>query len=137
MNIKNLNVNDVKRGYVVGQTDSDPPKEVESFTAHVTVLNHKHIQNGYTPVIDCHTSHIACTFETLISQIDVRTGKVIEENPKTLKSKDAGLIKMVPKKPVVVEAFADYPPLGRFVVRDMNRIVAFGIIKQVIRKLKN
>ena len=30
-----------------------------------------------------------------------------------------------------MEAFTDYPPLGRFAVRDMRQTVAVGVIKAV------
>lgn len=30
-----------------------------------------------------------------------------------------------------VESFSEYPPLGRFAVRDMKRTVAVGVIKEV------
>jgi elongation factor 1-alpha len=33
-----------------------------------------------------------------------------------------------------VERFADYPPLGRFAVRDMRQTVAVGVIKDVEKK---
>jgi elongation factor 1-alpha len=33
-----------------------------------------------------------------------------------------------------VEAFSDYPPLGRFAVRDMRQTVAVGVIKGVVKK---
>ena len=38
---------------------------------------------------------------------------------------------LVPTKPMCVEAFAEYPPLGRFAVRDMRQTVAVGVIKSV------
>lgn len=38
---------------------------------------------------------------------------------------------MIPSKPMCVEAFTDYPPLGRFAVRDMRQTVAVGVIKSV------
>lgn len=38
---------------------------------------------------------------------------------------------MVPSKPMCVEAYTDYPPLGRFAVRDMRQTVAVGVIKSV------
>jgi elongation factor 1-alpha len=38
---------------------------------------------------------------------------------------------MVPSKPMCVEAYTDYPPLGRFAVRDMRQTVAVGVIKAV------
>ncbi|MCU6128255.1 elongation factor 1-alpha, partial [Clostridioides difficile] len=38
-------------------------KGADDFTALVIVLNHPfQISNGYTPVLDCHTAHIACKF---------------------------------------------------------------------------
>jgi hypothetical protein len=36
---------------------------------------------------------------------------------------------MVPSKAMCVEPFSDYPPLGRFAVRDMRQTVAVGVIK--------
>lgn len=35
-----------------------------------------------------------------------------------------------------VETFSDYPPLGRFAVRDMRQTVAVGVIKEVNKKVK-
>merc|ERR1711970_1710705 len=36
---------------------------------------------------------------------------------------------MAPSKPMCVESFSNYPPLGRFAVRDMRQTVAVGVIK--------
>jgi elongation factor 1-alpha len=41
---------------------------------------------------------------------------------------------MIPQKPMCVEAFSSYPPLGRFAVRDMKQTVAVGVIKEVLKK---
>jgi len=35
---------------------------------------------------------------------------------------------------MVVEVFSEYPPLGRFAVRDMKQTVAVGVIKSVDKK---
>jgi hypothetical protein len=35
---------------------------------------------------------------------------------------------MVPSKPMCVEAFSKYAPLGRFAVRDMRKTVAVGVM---------
>merc|ERR1711974_544919 len=80
----------------------------------VIVLNHPgQICNGYSPVLDR------------------RTGKATEQNPKCIKMGDAGIVELVPSKPMCVEPFADYAPLGRFAVRDMRQTVAVGVIKSV------
>jgi len=55
-----------------------------------------------------------------LSKIDRRSGKVLEEEPKNIKSNDAAMVVLVPSKPMCVETFSDYPPLGRFAVRDMK-----------------
>ncbi|CUG84868.1 elongation factor 1 alpha, putative, partial [Bodo saltans] len=134
-NVKNLSIKDLRRGFVCGSAKVDPPKECESFTAQVIVLNHPgQIANGYAPVLDCRTSHIACKFASLESKIDRRSGKEIEKEPKVIKTGDAAIVKMVPQKPLCVESFVEYPPLGRFAVRDMRQTVAVGVIKSVAKK---
>lgn len=134
-NVKNVGVKDIRRGHVVGDSKNDPPKEANTFNAQVIVLNHPNkIQAGYTPVLDCHTSHIACKFDKLLQKIDRRTGKEIEAEPKEIKNQEAAIVQLLPQKSMVVETFAEYPPLGRFAVRDMKQTVAVGVIKAVDKK---
>lgn len=134
-NVKNLSVKDIRRGFVASDSKNDPAKDTANFLAQVIVLNHPgQIQKGYAPVLDCHTAHIACKFDEIESKIDRRTGKVIEAEPKFIKSGDAALVRMLPQKPMCVEAFNQYPPLGRFAVRDMKQTVAVGVIKETVKK---
>ncbi|KAI1182382.1 translation elongation factor 1 alpha chain [Nemania serpens] len=136
-NVKNVSVKDIRRGNVAGDSKNDPPYGAESFNAQVIVLNHPgQVGAGYAPVLDCHTAHIACKFAELLEKIDRRTGKSVEANPKFVKSGDAAIVKMIPSKPMCVEAFTDYPPLGRFAVRDMRQTVAVGVIKSVEKDTK-
>jgi elongation factor 1-alpha len=136
-NVKGLSIKDIKRGMVAGDTKNDPPMKCAHFNAQVIVLDHPNkIMAGYTPVVDCHTSHIACKFNKLLQLIDKRTGAKKEDDPKSIKTGDAAIVEMVPSKPLTVEPFTDYPPLGRFAVRDMRKTVAVGVIKQVARQDK-
>jgi len=131
-NVKNVSVKDIKRGNVASDSKNDPAKGAVNFTAQVIVLNHPgEIGNGYSPVLDCHTAHIACKFEELQEKIDRRSGKKLEDFPKKVKSGDAAIVRMKPSKPMCVESFQQYPPLGRFAVRDMRQTVAVGVIKAV------
>ena len=130
-NVKGILRSELKRGYVCGDAMNDPPKEVENFTAHIIVLAHPgRICQGYAPMVHCHTSHIACKFTEIKHILDRKTG----ESPQYIKSGEAAIVVLTPIKPMVVEKFADYPPLGRFVVRDLKQTVAVGVIKDVLHK---
>merc|ERR1711934_1265199 len=134
-NVKNLSVQDIKRGYVASDSKNVPAMDTEWFKAQVIVMNHPgQIMNGYAPVLDCHTCHIACKFSEILNKMDKRTGEITEEFPKSIKSQDAAIVKMIPSKPMVVEAFNQFAPLGRFAVRDMKQTVAVGVIKSTVKK---
>jgi len=134
-NVKNVSIKDIKRGYVCSDSKNKPAAATESFKAQVIVLNHPgQISNGYSPVLDCHTAHIACKFQEIYEKIDRRSGKKLEELPKSVKSGDACIVELLPSKPMCVESFSDFPPLGRFAVRDMRQTVAVGVIKSVTPK---
>lgn len=122
------------------------------------ILNHPgRIKAGYSPVLDCHTAHVTCRFAELKEKLDRRTGKKLEDQPQILMSGDAATVKLVPIKPMCVESFFTYPPLGtvlmyrniqpclpqqclsylllcclgRFAARDLKQTVAVGVIKSV------
>jgi len=137
-NVKNVSVKDIRRGNVASDAKNDPAMPTYSFEAQVIVLDHPNrIMAGYTPVLDCHTCHIACRFDKLVAVVNKRDGKVEEQDPKFIKSGQAAIVELIPSKPMCVEAFSKYAPLGRFAVRDMRKTVAVGVIKSVKRKLAN
>lgn len=135
-NVRNISHSDLRRGYVVSDSMNDPAQQALSFIAHIFVLNHQgKITEGYIPILDCHTAHIACKFDKLLAKVHPRTGKHLEDNPKSLKEHESGIVKLIPAKPMCVEKFSEYAPLGRFVVRDMKKIVAVGVIIEVEKKV--
>jgi elongation factor 1-alpha len=133
-NVRGIDKNDIRRGEVAGPA-SDPPTVVESFTANIQVLNHPSvITAGYTPVFHCHTAQVACEFTELLKRLDPKTGQVAEENPQTLKTGDAAVVKITPKRPLVIEKYKEFPQLGRFAVRDMGQTVAAGVVVDVKKR---
>merc|ERR1712195_10260 len=101
-NVKGLSVQDIKRGYVASDTKNVPAKDTEFFKAQVIVMNHPgKITNGYAPVLDCHTCHIACKFAEIESKMDKRTGKVTEEFPKHISAGDDILILLILRNEIV------------------------------------
>jgi elongation factor 1-alpha len=137
-NVKNVSVKEIRRGNVASDSKNDPAKEAVDFMAQVIIMEHPgQISAGYTPVLDCHTAHIACKFSEITEKLDRRTAKKVEDNPKFVKKHDACMARLAPTKPMCVEGFKQYAPLGRFAVRDMRQTVAVGVIKQVNKSDKS
>merc|ERR1712137_1344415 len=134
-NIKNISVKQIRRGNVAGDSKNDPPKKTVNFTAQVIVMNHPgQIMSGYTPVLDYHTAHIACKFTELRDKTDKRSGKMTPGAVEKIKNGDSCLVTLIPSRPLCVEAYSEYPPLGRFAVRDMRQTVAVGVITEVTKE---
>jgi elongation factor 1-alpha len=132
---KGIAVTDITRGDVCGELANDPPRPAVEFEAQIIIMDHPGtIMAGYTPILDCHTAHVPCKFEQIKAKVDKRSGKVMEESPESIKKGDSAIVRMIPIKPLCVEPFNQYPPLGRFAIRDMKRTVAVGIVKSVVKK---
>ncbi|MCX8190389.1 MAG: translation elongation factor EF-1 subunit alpha [Candidatus Diapherotrites archaeon] len=133
-NIRGLGKEDIKKGDVVGHT-TNPPTVADEFIAQIVVLNHPTaIPVNYTPVFHIHTAQLSCRITEIQKKLDPKTGQVLEENPKFIKTGDAAVVKVKPLKPVVVEEYSKFPQLGRFAIRDMGQTVAAGIIMKVTPK---
>ncbi|KAA6386173.1 MAG: hypothetical protein EZS28_018299 [Streblomastix strix] len=60
-----------KRWFAYGDSKRDLLPEAESLQPKAIVMQHLfQIQNGYSPVLDCHTSHFTCKFKEITSKID-------------------------------------------------------------------
>ena len=81
---------------------------------------------------------MACTFMEIPEKITVsKAGKRIKvSDPTTLKNGDQATVILKPVKDFVIEAFQEFPQLGRFAVRDMGQTVAVGIVTAVTPKLR-
>lgn len=116
-------------------TVSNPPTVIDTFTAQIVVLSHPTaIAVNYTPVFHAHTSQFAGRVEELIEKKDPKTGQTIQKNPDFIKAGDVAIVKVRPLKNVSLEKYSEFPPLGRFAVRDMGQTVAAGIILEVTKK---
>lgn len=127
----------IKRGFICGDPSCDPPYYCKSFTAEIIMLGPGKIIAGYQPVFDIHTAHICCKFSKLIQRIDRVNGNKVIDNPEWIQKNDKAIVIIEPSKPLVVEAFKDYPALGRFLVRDMKNLVAVGVIRSVEKMKPN
>ncbi|MEM0131106.1 MAG: translation elongation factor EF-1 subunit alpha [Saccharolobus sp.] len=130
-NVRGVEKKDIKRGDVAGHPNN-PPTVADEFTARIIVIWHPTaLANGYTPVVHVHTASIACRISELVSKLDPRTGQEAEKNPQFLKQGDVAIVKFKPIKQLCVEKYNEFPPLGRFAMRDMGKTVGVGIIIDV------
>eukprot|EP01080_Neovahlkampfia_damariscottae_P001749 gene1749-518_t len=90
------------------------------------------IHAGYesTLFIHCITSRVK--IGKILFTFDDQTNEIIEKNPLKLKSGDCGFVELIPLKKICVEEFDLCPKMGRIILWDNNKIIAFGIIKRVL-----
>jgi len=133
-NVKGIAREEIKRGDVLGPVNA-PPTVVKEFVGQIIVIRHPTaVAAGYTPVLHVHTETVATEFAELLQKIDPRTGAVVEEKPSYLKTGDAALVRLKPTRPIAAEAFKEFPPLGRFAIRDMGMTIAAGVIREITQK---
>ena len=120
------------RGCVISDPDDCPARPADTFEAQILVLAHPgELTPGYAPLLHVHTTTAQCKVEKILSRIDRRNGKVIEENPKSLRNGESGLAIFRPLKPIIIEPFEEFPRLGRFVMRDLKQTVIVGAVRKV------
>ena len=135
-NVRGIGRKTVQRGDVASH-EKNPPPVVKKFTGQIIVLQHPTaIAVGYQPVMHAHTTQIATTFVELKQKKNPRTGEVIEENPKFIKTGESALVTLEPVQPMVLEKYRDIPQLGRFAIRDSGRTVAVGVVMDIIEKVR-
>jgi len=133
-NVRGIAKKDLRRGDVGGRTDN-PPSVAREFIGQIIVIYHPTaIAAGYSPVLHAHTGQVSCRFTELIRKLDPRTGQTVEEKPAFLKTGDGAVVRFEPIHPISVEAYSDFPELGRFAVRDMGTTIAAGVVKEITKK---
>jgi elongation factor 1-alpha len=133
-NVKGVDKTQISRGDVVGPV-SNPPTVVDTFTAQIVVLSHPTaIAINYTPVFHAHTAQFAGSFMEILEKKDPKTGQTLQKNPDFIKAGDVAIVKVKPLKNVSLEKYSEFPPLGRFAIRDMGATVAAGIILEIQKK---
>ncbi len=133
-NLRGVDKKAIHRGDIIGSIDN-PPSVAKEFEAQIIVIHHPTaMAPGYTPVLHAHTAQVAATISEFVAKIDPKTGGIVEEKPKFLKTGDAAIVKIRPVRPLAIETFKEFPEIGRFALRDMGTTIAAGIVKNITEK---
>ena len=133
-NLRGVDKKAIHRGDIIGNIDN-PPSVAKEFEAQIIVIHHPTaMAPGYTPVLHAHTAQVAATISEFVAKIDPKTGGIVEEKPKFLKTGDAAIVKIRPVRPLAIETFKEFPEIGRFALRDMGTTIAAGIVKNITEK---
>lgn len=133
-NVRGVEKKDIKRGDVIGPAEKPPSVAIE-FTANMIILNHPSVVTiGYTPVFHIHTAQVACTVTEIVKKINPATGETLQDKPDFVKNGDACVVKLKPVQPLCIEKVKEFPPLGRFAVRDSGNTVAAGMCTDLVKK---
>jgi elongation factor 1-alpha len=133
-NLRGVDKKSIKRGDVIGPTNN-PPTVAKELEAQIIVIHHPTaMAPGYTPVLHAHTAQVAATLSEFVGKIDPKTGGVVEEKPKFLKTGDAAIVRIKPVRPLAIETFKEFPEIGRFALRDMGTTIAAGVVKAITEK---
>jgi elongation factor 1-alpha len=133
-NLRGVDKKLIHRGDIIGNSDS-PPSVAKEFEAQIIVIHHPTaLAPGYTPVLHAHTAQVAATLSEFVAKIDPKTGGIVEEKPKFLKTGDAAIVRVKPVRPLAIETFKEFPEIGRFALRDMGTTIAAGIVKTITEK---
>lgn len=136
--IKGIEEEDVHAGFVLSEVD-DYPKKATSFLATMAVLDlldHKPLlTNGYSCILHVHSLSSECIVESLIQEIDKKTGKALNNRrPRFIKSQGYCKCKISIPRTIAIEEFKDFQQMGRFTLRDEGRTIAVGKIMKVLEK---
>lgn len=132
MRLKGVEEDEVMPGFVIC-TKKNPVKTSTAFEAQLAIIEHKNIVcAGYTAVLHVHSAAEEVTLSALLHLIDKKTGRKSKRPPPFLKQGQKAIVRIETTGPICIEAFAQYPQLGRFTLRDEGKTVAIGKITKVL-----
>jgi peptide chain release factor subunit 3 len=131
--LKNVEEEDVSPGFVLCSLDN-LCHTGKVFDAQIVILEHKSIIcAGYSAVIHIHTCAEEVTIKALICLVDKKTGEKSRVRPRFVKQDQIAIVRFeISGGMICLEAFKDFPQMGRFTLRDEGRTIAIGKVLKVI-----
>ncbi|CAG8505755.1 544_t:CDS:10 [Paraglomus occultum] len=132
LRVRGIEEEDISTGFVV--CDKNNPVHVTTtFETQLAILEHKNIIcAGYGAVLHVHALVEEVSVAALLHLIDKKTGRKSKRAPQFIKKGQKVIARLETSGPICIEAFDDYPQLGRFTLRDEGKTIAIGKVTKVI-----
>ncbi|KAF9763026.1 Elongation factor 1-alpha [Nosema granulosis] len=123
--------NQVKPGNVISDAKNNPCKMFKGCVAKLVVVDKPTgLAAGYAPTLDLGIMHVPVKVHKILKKKSPKDPQPID-NPERIEQNDNAMVVLIPQKPCVMEAASEFPSLGRFALRDSNKIVCIGSIVKV------
>ncbi|KAI0242555.1 translation termination factor GTPase eRF3 [Massospora cicadina] len=130
--LNGIDEKDIMPGFVLCGIKK-PVKASKLFEALLVILETKNIIcAGYGAVLHLHSSTEEVSITKLLHLIDKKTGRRSKRPPPFVKKGQKVIAELETTGIVCMEAFSEYPQLGRFTLRDEGKTIAIGKITKVI-----
>lgn len=133
LKLKNVEEDDVSKGFVLCSPDS-LCHIGRKFDAQIVIIEHKSIIcAGYSAVMHLHTSGEEVSITHLLCLVDRKTTEKSKQRPRFIKQDQIAIVRLeATNGAVCLEAFKEFPQMGRFTLRDEGRTIAIGKVLKVI-----
>jgi len=109
-----------------------PAPVAARLTARLTVLDSRMpLLRGATVTLHVGAGREPARVNALLSQLDPATGELLRARPRCLARGHAGVVELIPERPLVAERYADCRALGRLALREGGRTLAVGVVLDI------
>jgi len=129
---KEFDIANFRYGSILCHMDFPIPVAVR-FSADIEVFDFERpLIRGERSIIFIGLHKISTVLTKIHHTIKKETGEVLKRNPKVLNKGDFASVEILCERPTPMELFKNYPLLGRVILREKERTIASGIIKEII-----
>ncbi|CAI2370053.1 unnamed protein product [Moneuplotes crassus] len=138
LNVGKKSLKEIKSEHILTDVPVPPPSSFDAHCIFIKIINgtaedldnKDYITVGYQCRLSIGGTQTCCVVSEIISKLDKRTGRVLEENPEKIYSGDAAIFKITPCKPIICYSFIESAKLGRLLVGNQESL-AVGIVKSI------
>ncbi|CAG9529968.1 unnamed protein product [Cercopithifilaria johnstoni] len=130
LKLKGIEDNDILPGFVLCSADA-LCHVGRVFDAEVVILDHKSIiASGYSCVLHIQSATEEVIVKAVICTIDKKTGNKVRA--RFVKQDEKCIMRLESSESFCLEAFKNFPQMGRFTLRDEGKTIAIGKVLKVV-----